>query len=148
MESRAELISLLMAYSIEIVKLFPAAAGALKLHPTDLRALNALWAEFDAPTAGELGEALGLSSAAVTGLVDRLERAGHVERVLDPADRRRVRLRVTEQAGRVAEQYWAPLAEALLGRIDDFTDDDVRAVVRFLHVATEETRRHGQRHDG
>jgi DNA-binding MarR family transcriptional regulator len=142
MDSREELMRLLAEYSIQIIKLFPAAASALDLHPTDLRALNALWTEFEAPTAGQLGEALGLSSAAVTGLVDRLEHAGHVERVPDPADRRRVRLHITDQAGRAAEAYWAPLSERLLAGIADFDDDDLKAVARFLRAATEATRAH------
>ena len=41
-------------------------------------------------TAGALARQTGLTSGAITGLVDRLERAGYVRRAPDPADRRRV----------------------------------------------------------
>lgn len=142
MNPREELIDLVTAYSIQIIKAFPAAAAALHLHPTDLRALNALWIQHDPPTSGELGAALGLSSGAVTGLVDRLERAGHVEREIDPADRRRVRLRVTEEAGKAAQAYWSPLADRLLARVADFDEAELDAVLRFLRAAVEETRAH------
>lgn len=46
-------------------------------------------------TAGELAVEVGLTSGAVTGVVDRLERAGFARRVPDPADRRRVKVEVT-----------------------------------------------------
>lgn len=39
---------------------------------------------------GALAPALGVGASAVTGIVDRLERAGYVQRVPDPGDRRRV----------------------------------------------------------
>ncbi|WEX91820.1 MarR family transcriptional regulator (plasmid) [Sinorhizobium garamanticum] len=38
-----------------------------------------------------MAEATGLTSGATTALIDRLERAGYVERIADPADRRRYR---------------------------------------------------------
>lgn len=55
---------------------------------------------------GRLGAALELSSGAVTGLVDRLVSAGHVERVADATDRRRVHLRVSDSAMAVAQDHF------------------------------------------
>ena len=61
----------------------------------------------------ELARRLGVSSPATTVLVDRLERAGYVERVPDPADRRRVRI-VDTPAGRAATlQAWLPAIETI-----------------------------------
>src|SRR6266850_2573450 len=63
-------------------------ARLLKLNRTDLRCLDWL---FDGPkTAGQLSEAIGLSSAATTTLLDRLEQRGLIQRVRDAADRRKV----------------------------------------------------------
>lgn len=45
--------------------------------------------------AGRIAAATGLSASAVTSVLDRLERAGFIERVRDPADRRKVRVRST-----------------------------------------------------
>ena len=47
-------------------------------------------------TAGEIARRTGLTSGAVTGLIDRLERLGLVERAADPDDRRKVLVRVRE----------------------------------------------------
>lgn len=49
-------------------------------------------------TAGQLASLSGLSTGAVTAVVDRLERAGYARRVPDPSDRRRVLLELTERA--------------------------------------------------
>ena len=49
-------------------------------------------------TIGELGQRLALTSGAMTGLVDRLERAELLERVADPGDRRRFLIHATTQA--------------------------------------------------
>jgi len=65
------------------------AAEALGLAPTDLVGMCLLQLHGPA-TPGWLAEMTGLSTGAVTGLVDRLERAGYASRAQDPQDRRRV----------------------------------------------------------
>ena len=59
------------------------------LHPTDLGALCLLLLHGPTP-AGRLAELTGLTTGAVTGVIDRLERGGFVHREVDPADRRKV----------------------------------------------------------
>ncbi|BCJ70940.1 putative HTH-type transcriptional regulator YcgE [Catellatospora sp. IY07-71] len=66
-----------------------AAADAAGMHPTDWAALSVLNLA-GRLTSGELAERTGLTTGATTRLIDRLERAGHVRRNADPADRRRV----------------------------------------------------------
>lgn len=66
-----------------------AAAEAAGLNATDYFALNLL--DLTGPqTSGELARWTGLTTGATTRLIDRLEKGGHVRRVLDPADRRKV----------------------------------------------------------
>jgi DNA-binding MarR family transcriptional regulator len=65
------------------------AAEALGLAPTDLVGMCLLQLHGPA-TPGWLAEMTGLSTGAVTGMVDRLERGGYVTRAQDPHDRRRV----------------------------------------------------------
>ena len=65
------------------------AAEALGLTPTDLVGMCLLQLHGPA-TPGWLAEMTGLSTGAVTGMVDRLQRAGYVTRTQDPRDRRRV----------------------------------------------------------
>lgn len=61
-------------------------------------------------TPGDLQRALTLTSGAVTGLVDRLVRAGHVRRRPDADDRRRVRLHSDEPGRRLGREFFGPLA--------------------------------------
>src|SRR5580700_1613165 len=66
-----------------------AAADRIGINATDLNCLNIL--SFNGQmTAGELARATGLTTASITGVVDRLEEAGYVRRERDVADRRRV----------------------------------------------------------
>ena len=65
------------------------AAEAVGLNPSDLGCLCLLLLHGPIP-AGRLAELTGLTTGAVTGVIDRLERAGFAQRVLDPSDRRKV----------------------------------------------------------
>src|SRR5215218_4227416 len=70
------------------------AAERLGLNRTDLHCINII-ENSGGLTAGELAAESGLTTGAVTGVVDRLERVGYARRVPDPADRRRVKVEVT-----------------------------------------------------
>jgi DNA-binding MarR family transcriptional regulator len=65
------------------------AAEAVGLNPSDLGCLCLLLMHGPVP-AGRLAELTGLTTGAVTGVIDRLERTGFAQRVLDPSDRRKV----------------------------------------------------------
>ena len=100
---------------------------------TDQRALRMLDALAGAVlTPGRLAQELGLSAAATTALVDRLVRAGLVERVRDLPDRRQVRLQLTagaQQLGADLLRPWAARIDRAAARLDD---DEARVVARFL----------------
>lgn len=66
-----------------------AIADRLGIHITDHKCAEILLRS-GSITAGDLAERTGLTTGAVTGVIDRLEKAGFVRRVKDPADRRRV----------------------------------------------------------
>lgn len=97
-----------------------AIADALGLNLTDLRCVGYAWTEPDL-TPGRLAELTGLTTGAVTGVLDRLERAGFVQRVGDPADRRRTLVRVSQSRGEELGATYDPLEraiEAIVGRLD------------------------------
>lgn len=103
------------------------------VHPTDLRALRALDAARETPlTVGELGARLGLSSAAVSGLVDRLEAADLARRTPDPRDRRRVLVELTETATAFGQQRLVPISGAVQRAIAATDPAELVAVHRFL----------------
>ena len=71
----------------------------LGLSESDIDALELL-IDTGAATAGRLSEVMGMTTGAVTRVIDRLEQAGYVRRTTDPADRRRVVIEVVPGAGR------------------------------------------------
>jgi DNA-binding MarR family transcriptional regulator len=110
-------------------------AGLHGLGRTDVRALVAIMdaaRSGAALTAGALGAAVDLSSASVTALVDRLERAGHVRRVRDDEDRRRVSLEMTDTAMAAGAEFFGGLQRNLLAAMADYSDEEIAVVRRFL----------------
>src|SRR5215470_20039454 len=90
-----------------------AAADRIGINVTDLNCLNIL--SFSGQmTAGQLAKATGLSTASITGVIDRLEEAGFVRRERDAADRRRVLVRlVTERAISEVASVFRPMVRAI-----------------------------------
>jgi DNA-binding MarR family transcriptional regulator len=131
------------------------AAERLGVNETDLHCLNIL-ENSGGLTAGELATRSGLTSGAVTGVVDRLERAGYARRVADPADRRRVNVEVTSAFYDRADRIWGPLAadwQATL--VERFTADELERITDFLRAPEALCRladvvlaRHGVKHGG
>jgi DNA-binding MarR family transcriptional regulator len=122
----------------EINRLAHGFAGDQGLHATDVAALAAILDAEEPMTPGRLREHLGLTSGAVTACVDRLERAGHIRRVRESADRRVVHLRYAADAMAAARAYFRPLAEATESARSRFTDDELATVARFLGALNEE----------
>jgi DNA-binding MarR family transcriptional regulator len=82
-------------------------------------------------TAGEIARHTGLTSGAVTGLIDRLERLGLVERTADPADRRKVLVRVREdRIGPIARLY-APLEKAMQSLLAGYSREELKLLIDF-----------------
>lgn len=113
-------------------------AGEQGLHATDIQALGAI---LDAPsplTPGKLGQHLGITSGSVTACLDRLEKAGHVRRVRDSADRRVVHLHYEPTARKVASDHFRVLARATERALERAGEDDAAAALRFLALLGEE----------
>jgi DNA-binding MarR family transcriptional regulator len=134
-DARAELIRLLQRYVIEAVRLGRAFAVRHGLHPTDWSALLAV-IHGDGTgrplTPGELAQCLGISSGATTAVVDRLERAGHVRRVRDARDRRRMTLHRGESATLLLRTFSEPLDAAMDAIVVGYSGGELDVVQRFL----------------
>lgn len=110
-----------------------------RMHATDVVALTQvrLAEERDEqPTAGSLAKQLELTTGAVTGLVDRLERASLLHRVRDPADRRRVRLETSAAGRAVTEQLLEPVRRRSEAVLAEFTPAELAVVKRYLAATT------------
>ncbi|MFJ6725163.1 MarR family winged helix-turn-helix transcriptional regulator [Streptomyces sp. NPDC091281] len=122
----------------EINRLVHGFAGDHGLHATDVQALGAILDADELMTPTRLREHLGLTSGAVTACVDRLERAGHIRRVRESADRRVVHLHYADEARAAARGYFRPLAEATRNARSRFTEDELGVVLRFLTAMNDE----------
>jgi DNA-binding MarR family transcriptional regulator len=117
-----------------------AVADRVRLNPTDLESLDIL-IRSGPITAGRLAELTGLTTGAVTGLVDRLERRGYVVREPNPADRRSVLVRPLETpiARDIAPAYDA-MRSAFEQLTSGYSDSEIRLVLDFMTRATAMTR--------
>jgi DNA-binding MarR family transcriptional regulator len=117
------------------------AAQRLGVNETDLHCLNII-ENAGGVTAGELAAESGLTTGAVTGVIDRLERKGFARRVSDPADRRRVKVEVTKSFYSRAERIWGPVAADWASSLERFSGEQLDGFDQFLRTTNQITRRH------
>ena len=127
-------------------------SSAMRVNPTDLRSLRHVIRVVEEAESGEsdelpgvtprrLADHLGITTAAVTVLVDRLVASGHLERMPHPRDRRSVLLVPTEQARAEMARHLADMHERMK-RIAAGVPAEARpAVVEFLAALTREMER-------
>jgi DNA-binding MarR family transcriptional regulator len=108
-----------------------AAADRIGINATDLNCLNIL--SFSGPmTAGQLAQATGLTTASITGVIDRLEQAGYAQRERDARDRRRVVVRLIVSAvHRDVAPAFAPVLAAWHDIAKSYTDDELALIAGF-----------------
>jgi DNA-binding MarR family transcriptional regulator len=101
------------------------------LSESDIEALEAL-IDTGASTAGSLGELMGLTSGAITRLIDRLEQSGYVRRVSDPADRRRVIIEVVPDKVAAVKQLLDTIRDRESAELGTFSETELRTINDFL----------------
>ncbi|MEV1332948.1 MarR family transcriptional regulator [Micromonospora costi] len=129
--------------STAVVLFHEAIARRLGLNAAEHKALGVIARSGPMPT-GALAPELGVGITAVTGIVDRLERAGYVRRESDPADRRR-KLLVADRSrvpdlggifadlGREMSAFMTKYDEREMAAIIDYIEN----TIRVLRVQTE-----------
>jgi len=109
--------------------------SSISMGETDLLALRYL---LDAQAAGvgirptELAARLGITSASMTSLVDRLVAAGHVSREPHPSDRRAVILRPTPGADEEVRHNLNQMHKRMLEAAEELSPEEIKAVMHFL----------------
>ena len=101
------------------------------LTESDIEALEVL-IDTGAATAGRLSELMGLTTGAVTRVIDRLEQAGYVRRVPDPADRRRVIVEVVPEKVAAVEATMGRVGEASAPEIGHYSEAELAVINDFL----------------
>ncbi len=103
------------------------------------RILFVLWDDDDIPIS-ELSDKTGLAKTTLTGMLDRLESSGHIRRVFDPRDRRKVNIRLTEAARSLKGRYDDVSMRMNALFYEGFTDEEItlfeKGLVRILDNLT------------
>jgi DNA-binding MarR family transcriptional regulator len=108
-----------------------AAADRVGINATDMQCLNILSFRGQM-TAGELAKETGLTTASITGVVDRLEEAGYVTRERDAHDRRRVVVAIVlDRALRDVASIFLPLLRSWREMAGQYSDDELRLIVDY-----------------
>jgi hypothetical protein len=132
------------ALALGLISLQTAIARAIGIHPTDVAILAHLqpMPGERLRTPGDLAKLTGLTSGAITGVIDRLEREGYVRRVRDPQDRRKIFIEVSENLANFNAVSGPMLAElhafcgtfsvAELGVITDYLEGFDRVIQKAI----------------
>lgn len=132
--------------STETIMFHQAVADELGLHITDHKCLDFIHRSGAMP-AGRLAELTGLTTGAVTGIIDRLEKAGYVRRVDDPTDRRRTIVEPTrnKKLEKKIEVIFMPLHEKMYKLLSSYSDSELAflldAVTKSIELTQEESKK-------
>jgi len=110
-----------------------AVAGRLGMNSTDLECLDYI---LRGPvTAGRLAELTGLTTGAITGVIDRLERIGLARRESDPDDRRKTVVRALPAVLERIAPLFEPMERAAMAVLSKYRDDELALILNFLKRA-------------
>jgi DNA-binding MarR family transcriptional regulator len=127
--------------STETILFHQAVADAVGLHITDHQCMHFIH-RYGAMPAGKLAELTGLTTGAVTGIIDRLEKAGYAKRTNDPKDRRRTLVESirNKKLERKLEMIFIPLHEKMHKLLSSYSDSELAFLLEALTKSIELTR--------
>ena len=114
------------------VRLSIAVAQQIGMPLTDVQCLGLLASGPAAPS--DLAGQLGLTTGAMTKVLDRLERSGFVTRSPDPTDRRRIVITADPRGFEALAPYYAPMAERMNAYLAGYSDDELRTVLNLMRA--------------
>ena len=132
--------------SLEAVMFHQVLADELGLYITDHKCMDIIH-RFGAMPAGRLGEMTGLTTGAITGMIDRLEKAGYVRRTNDPKDRRKTIVEPVrnKRLERKIEMTFTPLHERMHKVLSSYSDNELTflldAMTELIKQTNEESKR-------
>lgn len=135
----AELAREVRLMARQMVRFYDAVADQLGLHITDLTCLGTL-RDRGRASPGELATELGLTTGAVTRVIDRLERQGFVRRVPDPHDGRRVIVELVAEAQAPVVGLFASQAAHVTESVADLGEPELRLLLAYVRERTAASR--------
>ena len=124
-------VDLLRELAASLDALTNAASPHAGLNRTDIRALDIINMQ-EGLTAGQLAARLKLTTGAITGVLDRLERAGHARRTHDQDDRRRVMVQPTPEAKQYGSVVFGELGSDLDDLLAQYSEQERELIDNFL----------------
>lgn len=134
-----KIIELLREQSTQTILFHAFIAEQLGLNSTDHKALDIIL-KSDGITAGQLAEVTRLTTGAITGVIDRLEKAGFVRRVFDKNDRRRVIIQFAPESEEKLFPVFKPLKEKAKSVLENYTDAELAVIAGFIERSIEFTK--------
>lgn len=129
-ELKAHISLLGRQHANESILQLMAMSSMLGFNLVDLLALS-LIDEHEPETPGQLAVALGMSTGAITSLIDRLEATGFIQRERDVQDRRRVHLIVNRDAMAPIELLLASLNRRYWDMLEHYSESDLRTILSY-----------------
>jgi DNA-binding MarR family transcriptional regulator len=145
MNKREEIIQTIIQkrkeISTETIMFHQNVADVLGLHITDHKCLD-LIRQYGAMPAGRLAELTGLTTGAVTAIIDRLEKAGYVRRANDPKDRRRTIIEPVRNKKweRKIEAIFIPLHQRMYKLLSSYSESELAFLLDVLTKTIQLTR--------
>ena len=130
------------ALSTQTVFLHQAIAQTFGLNATDTKCVDLILTHPDEPvTAGWLSAATGLTTGAVTHILDRLEKRKIIERIRDTHDRRKVLIEVRKEALAPVGPRYEAIGQAFMEVADRYTDQQLQLICDYMQRNLETSRR-------
>ncbi|WP_339135964.1 MarR family transcriptional regulator [Streptomyces sp. f51] len=110
-------------------------ARRMGLNVTDLTCLGFLMEASmagESLVAGDLAERARLTTGAVTGVLNRLEKAGYIRRTADPGDRRRVYVVMEETAQERILEIYGPVYQRLAALFGDYGPEEIAVLADWF----------------
>lgn len=121
-----------------------AIAEKMELNATDAECIDFLM-EMGASTAGDLAKATKLTTGAITGVIDRLAKAGFVKRENDPHDRRKVIIRFLPKKHEKAKQYYAAMAKDVHELFSGYNEQQLKMLLQYTDALTAIFQHHAEK---
>ncbi len=121
--------------SVNSVLFSQAISDKAGIHPTDNECLDLLLLN-GSMTAGQLADLTGLTTGAVTAMLDRLEKAGFAHRERDPTDRRKVNVVPDlDKINATLTPSAMHMGQALFDICADYSEAELEVVLRLVSAA-------------
>lgn len=128
--------------STQTVFLHQALAQSEGLNATDTKCIDlVLRAPPEGATAGWLSDMSGLSTGAITHILDRLEKRGFIQRQRDTQDRRKVFIRVRQESLEPLAPKYEAIGKAYMRVVEQYSDEQLQLICEYLQKTSEISQR-------